>query len=458
MRPWFAPPGRGRKSWSQPPIWSLDALRLPFLNPSLPDRERIENDFEGYVQGAYKTNGIIFACIRARQSLFSQARFQWHEFSNGRPGTMFGSTELTLLEKPWPGGTTVDLLSRMEIDVSLAGNFFATIGDDAGNLGKSATGPGRRVVHLRPDWMSIIFDSKTGNTNDADTRIVAYLYEPRPQGGLHAGTPVTLLPSEVCHYAPYPDPAARFRGMSWLTPILTEIGADKAATVHKAKFFENGATLSHAVVFDKETRPEEFDSFVATFNDGHRGAEKAYSTLFLGGGADVKPLSVDMRQLDFKATQGAGETRIASDAGVHPVILGLSEGLAGSSLNAGNFGAAKRLFVETTLEHLWLAAAPSLQILVGQPVIAGRRNDRAVLRHDIRDVPFVRQDAKDLAEIQQLQSAVLQQLANSGWNPDAAVRFLLSADLSQLLKQHTGLLSVQLQEPGATPPSPAQGA
>jgi hypothetical protein len=50
-------------------------------------------------------------------------------------------------------------------------------------------------------------------------------------------------------------------------------------------------------------------------------------------------------QLDFKATQGAGETRIAAAAGVHPVIAGLSEGLAGSSLNAGQLlvgGAARR--------------------------------------------------------------------------------------------------------------------
>jgi hypothetical protein len=39
----------------------------------------------------------------------------------------------------------------------------------------------------------------------------------------------------------------------------------------------------------------------------------------------------DLKQLDFKATQGAGETRIAMLGRVPAPLLGISEGLAGSS-------------------------------------------------------------------------------------------------------------------------------
>ena len=56
-----------------------------------PDRERIENDFEGYVEGAYKADGIVFACILARQLAFSEARFQWRQLRSGRPGDLFGN-------------------------------------------------------------------------------------------------------------------------------------------------------------------------------------------------------------------------------------------------------------------------------------------------------------------------------------------------------------------------------
>jgi hypothetical protein len=49
--------------------------------------ESIENSYLGYVQGAYKRNGIIFACMAARQLLFSEARFQFRQVRGGRPGT-----------------------------------------------------------------------------------------------------------------------------------------------------------------------------------------------------------------------------------------------------------------------------------------------------------------------------------------------------------------------------------
>jgi hypothetical protein len=101
------------------------------------NREEIENDFEGYVAGAYKASGPVFSVIAARQYVFSEVVFK---FRNKSDGKLFGSTALDLLENPWPGGTTGELLARMEQDASLAGNSWWTITDDAGNYGKSAKG------------------------------------------------------------------------------------------------------------------------------------------------------------------------------------------------------------------------------------------------------------------------------------------------------------------------------
>jgi hypothetical protein len=44
-------------------------------------------------------------------ALFSEARFQWRKMTNGRPGDLFGSQDLRILEKPWTTGTTGDLLT-----------------------------------------------------------------------------------------------------------------------------------------------------------------------------------------------------------------------------------------------------------------------------------------------------------------------------------------------------------
>lgn len=439
-------PAGGRKNFSEPDFWSLASSRYPWGSASTPTQELIENDFEGYVEGAYKRDGVIFGCIDRRQQVFSQARFQWREFRNGRPGDLFGSSELSLLENPWPNGTTGELLAYMEIVASLTGNAYLTTTDERGRIGNASAGkPGRRIAKMRPDWTTLVIDAPSGDPWQVDARVVAYLY--RPQGG--GGDPsraLTLLPSEVVHWSPKPDPMARFRGMSWLTPILREIESDTSATQHKLNYFRNAATPALVVKGIKAADRTQFNAIVDMLEDRHAGSANAFKTLYLTDGTDAAPLSHDLKQLDFKAVQGAGETRITLAAGVPSVILGNSEGLAGSSLNAGNFQAARRLFVDTTIRDLWAKVCPALQTLVPPP------RPGVSLWYDSRDIPFLREDAKDDAEIRQMNASALNTMIMAGWLPDAAVEYLRTNDLSHLLKQHSGRYSVQLLAPGETQP------
>lgn len=423
-----------RKAFTQPPFWSQ--LDSRWSSSWTPDKESIENDFEGYVRDAYKSNGVVFACSLTRQWIFSEARFQWRKKPrNGRPGPLFGNEELALLENPWPGGTTGELLAKMESHATLGGNSYTTTADDNGRVGRAATGSGRRLAQLRPDWVTIILGSRSGSPYAVDAQPIAYLYKPPPYEGQQEET--ILLPSEVAHYSPIPDPEARFRGMSWLTPVVREIMADKAASKHRLKFFEHGATLSTVVRLDKDLDPVAFDEFVDKFKAQHEGVDTAYKTLFLGGGADLTLVGADMQQVDFKATQGAGETRIAAASRVHPVIVGLSEGLQGSSLNAGNFNAARRLVADTTMRPLWRMAAASLQKLVKAPA------PDVELWYDDRDIAFLRDDASDVAKTQSLQAAGARQWIDAGFDGKSVVDFLQTGDLSRL--KHTGRPTVQLQ-------------
>jgi phage portal protein BeeE len=389
------------------------------------------------VQGAYKRNGIIFACMRARLSVFSEGRFQYQRQRNGRPGDLFGDQSLSLLEKPWPNGTTQDLLTRLLQDADLAGNAYWTVRN--GNL--------RR---MRPDWVTIVmgsFDDPDVLPDDLDAELLGYGYHP---GGPMSGTdPVFLLPEEVAHFAPTPDPIAHYRGMSWISPIVRELEADQAASLHKLAFFQNGATLQTVVSF-KDMKEETFERFMRKMNNAHQGAQNAYKTLYLGGGADVTTVGADMRQLDFKVTQGAGETRIAAAAGVHPVIVGLSEGLQGSSLNAGNFNAARRQFAEGTLSTLWRNVASSLSGLVDGP--AG-----AQLVVDTRDIPFLREDQKDAANIQQQQGSTIVQLATGGFTRKSAIAAVVAQDMT-LLEEDPNWVSVQVQQSITGAPAPADPA
>ena len=190
-----------------------------------------------------------------------------------------------------------------------------------------------------------------------------------------------------------------------------------------------------------------FDLFVEKFNAEHKGAANAYKTLFLAGGADVTPLTTDLQALDFKNVQGGGETRIAMAAGMHPVIVGMSEGLQGSSLNEGNFTAARRLVGDKTMRHLWAVAAASLESLLTVP------NGATRLWPDLREVAFLRDDAKDLAEIQSTEGMTIRNLVDAGFEPASVTAAVIAQDW-KLLK-HTGVYSVQLQPPGTTADAPS---
>lgn len=439
------------KSFVEPAFWSSSVLdnSWPSNAATGPEQEVLDTSFVAYCQQLYKSNGVVFSAIDRRQQVFSQARFQWQRYKAGRPQDMFGNAELSLLERPWQNGTTGEMLSRMEVDGSVAGNSYWTTCDDHGRLGRSARrDDNRRMVRMRPDWVTIIIGAPSGNPYGLDARIVAYQYQPRPDNGYgnsgyatYVQEPLILLPSEVCHYSPKPDPLARFIGMSWLTPIITDIFADDAAALHKMSFFKNGASPRLAVTFDKEVPAKDLDLYKKKFDDMHAGAENAYGTLFMGGGADVRPLTVDLRALDYKMTTGAGETRMAVASGVPAVILGISEGLGGSSLNEGNFRAAKRLFVDGTIMDLWRKVAPSLEVLLTSPA------DGAELVTDGRDIPFLREDSDQQAAIRSQDAQTMTTLANGGWEAESIKVYMATSDVSRLV--HTGMLSVQLQKPGA---------
>jgi phage portal protein BeeE len=410
---------------------SYDALGYPTIRQTLNGEvEEIGPNFAGLTMGAFKRNGIVFTCMATRQLLFSQARFRFQQLRDGEPGDFFGNTDLAILENPWPNATTGDLLSRAIQDVDLSGNFFA-----ARRSG--------RIRRLRPDWVSIIL----GTDNDVDTistdidaEVVGYAYHP---GGYDSGDdPVILMPEEVAHWAPIPDPDAGYRGISWIEAVRREITGDSAARDHKLKFFENGATPNMVVSLDLDD-PDKFKRLVETMDTEYKGLANAYKTLYLAAGAKAQPVGSDMRQIDFRAVQGAGEVRIAAASGIHPVILGLSESLSGSSLNSGNFTAARRLTADKTMRPLWAGFAGAMQSIIRTP--AGSR-----LWYSERDIPFLQDDVKDAAEVRQMNASAMRQLIDGGFDPDAVVEAVTSGDLKRLRGEHTGLVSVQLLPPGTT--------
>ena len=164
------------------------------------DSETIGNSFRSFAEQGYAGDGIVFSLIAKRLRLFSEVELKWQRKSTGE---LFGDRRLRLLEEPWPNADTGELLAHMEQDVSLAGNAFIRNVD------------GMMLERLRPDLVTIahgVFEDRGGR----EYRLpVGYFYSETP-GSLDNADFFEV--DEVAHWSPIPDPMARFRGMSWLTP------------------------------------------------------------------------------------------------------------------------------------------------------------------------------------------------------------------------------------------------
>lgn len=429
--------GRGGSSTRDAGLFGMDELvqllsfqghQYPFVPAqTLTGRDEVvDRNFIGYVEGVYKRNGIVFACIAARMFLFSEARFQYRWRRNGRPGEMFGDANLRLLEQPWTGGTTGDLLARSELDASLGGNSFWT---------RRNSSAGTPMLHrLRPDWMTIVAGSPSSATSSRwalDAEVLGYLYHPGgPAGG---EDPEVLRPEQVAHYAPYPDPSFAFRGMSWLDPILRDVMGDNAAAEHKLRFFTNGATPNMVVSMDPSIKPDDFERWVKIFRQSSEGVRNAYKTLILGAGATATVVGADMRQIQFADTTAAGEVRICAAARVPPIVAGFIAGL--ESANYQNFPAARRQFADGTIRPLWRNFCGSMARIIDVP-------NGAELWYDDRDIPWLAQDVKDAADIQAVEASTIAKLIQEGYEPESVVKAVQNSNWDLLV--HTGLISVQL--------------
>ncbi len=395
----------------------------------------IANSIPGYL-AALRACPPAFAAQMVRSRVLSQARFTFRNppWSRPTPRRAFGNGDLALLERPWPNGTTGDLVARVEWHAGLAGSAFVY------------RRPGRLRV-LRPDWTAILYGSQMEPEDPVgaiDRELLGYVYANRGAG---AGDPHLLLPDEVAHVCAIPNPEGGEGGESWLAPAIREIQSDRLATEHKIRYWEQGATPNLVIKGVPAVSRTQFEELVSEMEDRHAGVANAYRTLYLTAGADATVIGSNLSELDLKNVQAVSETRIASLSQVPATLLGISEGLQGSSLNAGNFGMARRIFADLWIYPALENLAASLAPIVNVPADAELWTDTA-------DMPILREDAKDAADIEAVKATTITAYVKEGFTPESAVAAVRGQDISLL--RHSGLTSVQLHPPGVAPPPPGQ--
>lgn len=390
--------------------------------------------YQSWAENGYKGNSIVAAVLNVRIMLFSEASFVLRDIDTKE--TRWDDA-LSILETPWPGGTTGDLLSIMESDVSLAGNNYLTVLDG-------------EIVRIPPHLLDIvtapIIDSRGQESPRRD--LVGYLYSP---DGVPSERSMFFAPGEIAHYRPLPDPMKPWLGMSWLTPVVREINNDIAMGQYSEQFFANAAVPNLLITYREKLNDKVLERTRDAVRAKHGGIDQAFQTMVLDNGADVTVIGNSFEQISFASVRAAGETRIAAAAGVPPMIVGLKEGLQASTL--ANYREALDRFANLTLRPLWRNACGSLSSLVSVP-------DGARLWYDTTDIAALREAETERAAIFQTKAATASTLIQSGYKSESIPAAVEAADLKLL--QHTGLVPVQLYEPkakgeGAAPPGGPPG-
>lgn len=377
---------------------------------------------------AYSTNGVVFAVERRRIELFRQASFKWKRYGTGpKPmaADLITSSALKPLDNPGK------VLEWMLLDADLAGNAFVVMHQG-------------RLRRLNPQWCTIVL----GSMLEPDHPDVAWDAEPigllyRPPQAPQATE--QWLWDEVAHFAPIQDPDARYRGMSWMGPVFAEVSNTNAYNRYVAKYWENNATPNTAVTFSPDVDLETVAEFRDLFLEKHEGVDRAFRTAFLGGGADIKMLGANLGDLAAKDITSDQFAKICAAGGVPPIVVTIIPGLESASTYA-NYASAHRAFADLTMRPLWLEAVRSLSKLMQPP-------QGFELWYDVSDVSALQADALDDAQVQQAQFTTMEIGVRTGFDPDTVAQAVTTGDTSKVIGNHTGKVSVQLQEPGANPAS-----
>ena len=359
-------------------------------------------------QQAYTANGVVFACILARMMLLSEATFKFRSQIDKR---LYGTEDLRLLEYPWPNGTSGELIARLEQDASMEGNAYFWKADSDLLVGFP---PNEGTFASQPDA------APGGGTYK---EVLGYDWDPSfsAPGPDRSKTAQFFTVDEVAHFSPIPDPAAKVRGMSWLTAVLREVNADNGMTTYKQSYMDHGTPLA-SVRYAQKLRPDTIDAVTERIMARYGGSSNAWRPFVFDQGADPV-MGTALKDLDFRAVQAGGEERICAAAGVPPVVVGLR-----NAEPAESYQGAMRRFGDLTCRPLWRSMCASLQKFVPNLPPKGVQ-----LWFDTSDIAALQAAETEKAQVTQVSAAATLTFVQAGFTRESVVSAVTSGDLGLLV-------------------------
>jgi phage portal protein BeeE len=379
-----------------------------------PDREAILPGLAAFAQSAHASNSPVFSAELVRVMLLAEAVFILQARDDKH---LFGNTSLRILEEPWPDGSSGELIARAELDGGLAGNAYI--------WRPPAPQDGHNLVRLRPDWTTIISELVRHPGGGSYRRKIGFWVQ--PPAAVAEGEGEFYPAEEVAHWVPVgmEDPAANFRGVSWLAKVRREITGDDGLTAHKIKYLQNAASPNLLIRYQQKLAPATLDRIRERVTARYGGVDNAYKTLILDQGADSTVIGNSLQQMDFSNVEAAGEQRILAASGVPGVLVGL-EPLRGAGRG---YQESLLKFANLWARPMWRSLCKALEKFVDDPSVqaGGSR-----LWFDTADIAALQDGEMERAQAALVRAQAVLAHVQSGAEFDSAVATVNSGDVTQL--------------------------
>ncbi len=317
----------------------MKASAMPIVAPWV-QASWLEPLWRNLVREGYKANAAVYAMTTTFAFYFPEPPLKIYG-PDGNP--LPGHPLRKLLVKPNPIMGEAKLWEYLITYMSIGGNAYL-------HKVRSAAG---RVVELYPYHAGQITPIPGG-----DRWVRHYVYDPTGSGATSGDLVVPIPVEDILHFKwPGPDPEQPWMGMPPLRAAAREVDADNEATRYMFALLKNDAMPRTAMIIPEGVDLDDgkFKRLKSEYREQFGGDNRG-GLMILEGGADIKRIGLDLKELAFDALHRVPEQRLAAAFHTPLSVAGL-----GDDPTYSNSEEAFKRYTQGTLAPLWVMFAGEIQ-------------------------------------------------------------------------------------------------
>ena len=336
----------GRKSLlTQVNDGTQNTIVIPALGGAQPNLDGAlypDASYQSAASSGYGRNELVYACIRERAENLPQSVLRVYPSANG--GEPLDDHRLRrLISRPNPVTNEYEFFELSVTYLDIAGNCYWL--KQRGRDGLVA-----ELWPLRPDLIRI-FPSRNPRVWD-----YGYVLDPTTSVRQQQSEIIPIPRGDVTHIK-YPNPLDAYFGQPPMRPAARAVSLDNAATDFVDTLLRNYAMPGVAVTTAEAVDQTVADMLKRKWKAAFGGSRKGEPAI-LQKGMDVKPLSMNLTDLEFPDLRAYSEAHICGVFQVPPILVSAKVGLDRSTFT--NYVEARK--------QLWEEAIFSLQRRFREPI------------------------------------------------------------------------------------------